>query len=651
MDTKLKKSKYNPFVKATAFIMTIVCAYLFAFNGVNCLRKGIFFQSQDGSFRNTPAFISAMTDTLINISSYTDILSFYEEDLTFEEFLDSDQAKSTIKEYEEQKEKALLIFNTIQKLKPLEPDPVNDTLNGDFGHAEDNGYYDYSSEEYINSDEFSAYYQNNYSSEDVTIVEFRQEDNFNELLKIKSSYDSYDEWNKKYQELRSAIFAIVDDATNESTITDELDLQCEETLENSYYLSVEQTNEFLDEFVNIDFILKDNETGKCVSTLKKSEQKAFIDTIEDNSLYHVAYNNQKVAGDIISVKSESNVIRFLKDADFLPAETINDIYLKNQFGNYSLYLKVKDNIIQGDIFYNLHQSYLAVKNTELQTYSTLTVIFALLSLAGVVLCCFLCGKRKDDSVKLLLTDKVPFIIALTFAIAGIVLFAFLAFAGTITDFSPDYINLTNKSPFIWLFTNNVVHVFVCLCAALLSFTITSFAMYISRNTKANKLFDRFLIGFIVKRLSKIKAKIKRNEKAYSLRQISKITLISLIGYVVINCFFFLLSCAELYIISVPCLVIFNALCIVYAGLYLSDVIRLTRISEKICTGEHIEEIRPDTFVKPLQGFATNLSAVHDSIEAAVAEAIKGEHLKTELITNVSHDLKTPLTSIINYVSE
>ena len=41
--------------------------------------------------------------------------------------------------------------------------------------------------------------------------------------------------------------------------------------------------------------------------------------------------------------------------------------------------------------------------------------------------------------------------------------------------------------------------------------------------------------------------------------------------------------------------------------------------------------------------------INAGTKAAVETAVKGERLKAELITNVSHDLKTPLTSIVNYV--
>ena len=47
--------------------------------------------------------------------------------------------------------------------------------------------------------------------------------------------------------------------------------------------------------------------------------------------------------------------------------------------------------------------------------------------------------------------------------------------------------------------------------------------------------------------------------------------------------------------------------------------------------------------------ADDLNSIADGITKAVNERMKSERFKTELITNVSHDIKTPLTSIINYV--
>jgi len=50
----------------------------------------------------------------------------------------------------------------------------------------------------------------------------------------------------------------------------------------------------------------------------------------------------------------------------------------------------------------------------------------------------------------------------------------------------------------------------------------------------------------------------------------------------------------------------------------------------------------------MQPAAQNLNAIQQGVGLAVAERMKSERMKMELITNVSHDLKTPLTSIISY---
>lgn len=66
------------------------------------------------------------------------------------------------------------------------------------------------------------------------------------------------------------------------------------------------------------------------------------------------------------------------------------------------------------------------------------------------------------------------------------------------------------------------------------------------------------------------------------------------------------------------------------------------------TPQSIEKI-PTFKNEELQKVAEDLDNINDGIAEAVKTATTSERMKTELITNVSHDLKTPLTSIISYV--
>lgn len=74
--------------------------------------------------------------------------------------------------------------------------------------------------------------------------------------------------------------------------------------------------------------------------------------------------------------------------------------------------------------------------------------------------------------------------------------------------------------------------------------------------------------------------------------------------------------------------------------------------EKLAAGDLDYRISEDQMNHMHWFFRThgeNLSQIAEGMQKAVAEEMKSERLKTELITNVSHDIKTPLTSIINYV--
>ena len=87
-----------------------------------------------------------------------------------------------------------------------------------------------------------------------------------------------------------------------------------------------------------------------------------------------------------------------------------------------------------------------------------------------------------------------------------------------------------------------------------------------------------------------------------------------------------------------------------AVLYIAVSLRtLQKGGEKLARGDFSSPIDTRYLLWDFKRYGQELNDVQGGLEQAVQEQMKAEHLKTELITNVSHDIKTPLTSIVNYV--
>ncbi len=83
--------------------------------------------------------------------------------------------------------------------------------------------------------------------------------------------------------------------------------------------------------------------------------------------------------------------------------------------------------------------------------------------------------------------------------------------------------------------------------------------------------------------------------------------------------------------------------------YAASDLRIQKALKKIAEGALETKIDENHLLGYQKDMAESVNQIGEGMQKAIQESIRGERMKTELITNVSHDIKTPLTSIINYV--
>lgn len=103
------------------------------------------------------------------------------------------------------------------------------------------------------------------------------------------------------------------------------------------------------------------------------------------------------------------------------------------------------------------------------------------------------------------------------------------------------------------------------------------------------------------------------------------------------------------VLAAFCLV---ALFLYAAAFFLQQALQRKKILEGICEisrGKLDYKFCASEFQGDYKELAEEINGIGEGLMRAVEENVKSERLKTELVTNVSHDIKTPLTSIINYI--
>ena len=398
-----------------------------------------------------------------------------------------------------------------------------------------------------------------------------------------------------------------------------------------------QLNNYLNSQANLKYIIYDRANNIWMSNYKNSNN---VDEMKDESRFFAEYHLD--GGSVqraIYVYGERVTERELNSVYYNNSHSSNITSIEttidggDQYGNYTtgfsvngnlaVYISVPRDIVVGDSIYSGLEEYGRAQNI---TNNQITGLIIGLIGVGIILIVLKKMKYKGSHFQILI-DKLKEL-PLEVNILGLLVMFFIKAMFFHYDWSNPYRNT--------VLVRNILLVALVIMAVYL----VAKAMYLKY--KDGNLFEgSYLIKFYENVM------ICLEKKSFG-RKLFLILAIYIVGLGV-GALFLILAFEEAgAVFAVVSFILATAIGIFTTVRDFAYLNTITKGAKDICEGKSSKNI-PEKRKGALRDLAHSINNMKEGLRVSIDNETKSERMKTELITNVSHDLKTPLTSIINYV--
>ncbi len=369
----------------------------------------------------------------------------------------------------------------------------------------------------------------------------------------------------------------------------------------------------------LEFYIVDNESDEIIgkSNLDLDTESSNVTKIRENIQSEILFE-----GDLNStINKGSSDYDERKSYNYISSEDVNTAYLSNievndntevNYHDYYLYVMYTDeNIVNQITNYRV-----ALRDEAMDVIINLT-ISSIMFICIMVYFTLVAGRRpNNDEINIKKIDNIYLDVVISIWSLFIMLFTLLLMVW-IQEF-----NFSEKEVILLLV------VYSSISTASTVFTFTNLSIKIKAKKVLDSLMCFVFIRFIYRKTIKV---------AY--RFLIKETTLSLKVLLVLGIFFGFISIAAP-ILSVFIIVLYFAH--LFVSIKLVKAIKDVANNEKFVADEKLRNIPYNSAFQQLEAIGKNTNEVY-------IKGLKAQNTKTELITNVSHDLRTPLTSLVGYI--